>query len=139
MENKKNAIPGSRQTIKNPPPANAVVLDAGQFHGSIIPDGKPQKHAIVRGKISGTGWAVDGHTLTLEIEKDGDIYYLNDWPKESDEAVMKTMHANDVLYQDTPLDEFAELWKSGEYEPEGRFFFDRGKGEVLEVVKVWDK
>lgn len=118
---------------------NAVVLDAGQFHGSVIPENEPQKHAIVRGKISGTGWPVDGHTLTLEIEKDGNVYYLNDWPDASDEAVMKTMHLNDPAYQNTPHEKFAELWKAGKWDAEGRFFFDRGKVEVVEVVKVWDK
>lgn len=96
-----------------PPPA----IDAGQFHGAIPPEEEGQKHQIVRGKVSGTGWPIDGHTLTFEIEKDGDVYYLIDWPNESDEAVMKTMHLNDPLYQNTPLEEFRELWKNQEWEP----------------------
>lgn len=118
-----------------PPPA----IDAGQFHGAIPPEEEGQKHQIVRGKVSGTGWPIDGHTLTFEIEKDGDIYYLNDWPNESDEAVMKTMHMNDVLYQDTPIEEFAKLWKNQEWDPEGRFFLTDDKVEVVEVVKEFDK
>jgi len=117
-----------------PPPA----IDAGQFHGAIPPEEEGKKHQIVRGKVSGTGWPIDGHTLTFEIEKDGDVYYLIDWPNESDEAVMKTMHLNDPLYQNTPLEEFRELWKNQEWEPEGRFFLTDGKVEVVEIVKEWD-
>ena len=117
------------------PAPHPPVLDAGQFHGSTPPEDEGQKHQIVKGKVSGTGWPIDGHTLIFEIEKDGDIYYLNNWADADDEAVMKTMHLNDPLYQNTPIEEFAKLWKNQEWDPEGRFFLTDGKVEVVEVVK----
>lgn len=118
-----------------PPPA----IDAGQFHGAIQPEEEGQKHQIVRGKVSGTGWPIDGHTLTFEIEKDGDVYYLNDWPNESDEAVMETMHLNDPAYENWKLEDFAKLWKDGKWGLDGRrLYIGDDKVEVVQVVKEFD-
>lgn len=48
---------------------------------------------MVEGKISNTGWPIDGHTLILSLW-DYDNYedwHLSDWPDEADQAVMETM------------------------------------------------
>lgn len=110
-ESKEEPTADKSDELPAPPPP---VIDAGQFHGSTPPADGGQKHQIVRGKVSGTGWPIDGHTLIFEIEKDGDVYYLNNWADADDEAVMKTMHLNDPLYQNTPIEEFRELWKNQE-------------------------
>lgn len=134
-ESKKEATADKDDELPAPPPP---VIDAGQFHGSTPPADEGQKHQIVRGKVSGTGWPIDGHALIFEIEKDGDVYYLNNWADADDEAVMETMRLNDPLYQNTPIEEFRELWKNQEWEPEGRFFLTDDKVEVVEVIKTWD-
>lgn len=134
-ESKEEQATDKSDELPAPPPP---IIDAGQFHGSTMPAEEGQKHQIVRGLVSGTGCPIDGHTLTFEIEKGGDVYYLIDWPNESDEVVMKTMHLNDPLYQNTPLGEFAKLWKNQEWDPEGRFFLIDDKVEVVQVVKEFD-
>ena len=123
---------------KEPAAPNAVVIDAGQFHGSVIPEHE-QKHQIVRGKVSGTGWPIDGHTLVFEIEKGGNDYYLINWPDACDAAVMETMHTTDPLYQGMRFKKFKRLWKAGKWEPAGCFFLERDKVEVKEVVRTWDE
>lgn len=134
-----NKPEATAEAAKNEPAPSAPILDAGQFHGSTPPEDEGQKHQIVRGKVHDTGWAIDGHTLTFEIEKDGDVYYLFGWKDEDDEAVMKTIHQADELYQNKPLEEFAEIWKKKEYEPDGRFFLDSCKVDVVEVMREFDK
>lgn len=93
---------------------------------------------IVEGRISGTGWPVDGHTLVLSLWDYDDYgdWHLYGWPDEADRAVMETMSITETaagmcLY-DT-LEEFAGHWE--EWEPEGSFCIPLGNVEILRVVQ----
>lgn len=95
---------------------------------------------IIKGRVSGTGWPIDGHTLYFSLwayDRHG-CYHLHTWPKEADEAVMRTLYeaeeAEGMCCCDT-LQEFEKLWKSGKYDPGGVFTVALDKVEVLEVVQ----
>ncbi|RKI94310.1 hypothetical protein D7V94_01845 [Parablautia intestinalis] len=96
------------------------------------------KPKVIEGKISGTGWPIDGHNLMLSLW-DYDNYeswHLNYWKKEDDPAVMETMFITETkaglcLY-DT-LTEFAEHWE--EWEPEGIFCIPLDKVEIVKVLQ----
>lgn len=88
---------------------------------------------IVKAKVTGTGYPIDGHTLLLFDH--GDFFGLVGAIKgdlDADKAVMQTVHQTDELYSDMSEAEFAELWDRGEYEPDGIFVIDRKNAEVLE-------
>ncbi len=94
------------------------------------------KPKVVEGRISGTGWPVDGHTLMLSSWNydNHENWHLDYWKAEEDSAVMETMFISETtaglcLY-DT-LEEFAEHWE--EWEPEGSFCIPL---ENVETVKV---
>lgn len=67
-------------------------------------DAKQQDPIIKRAKVKGTGLPIDGHTLTFGFwAYDGHKQpHLLDWEKESDDAVMRTMHQTDELYSGKP-------------------------------------
>ncbi len=95
---------------------------------------------MVKGKISGTGWPIDGHVLILSSwdYDDHEDWHLSNWPDEDDQAVMETMFITETaaglcLY-DT-LEEFSEAWDEGEWEPEGSFCIPLKNVEVLEVIQ----
>ena len=53
---------------------------------------------IVEGKIKGTGWPIDGHTLILSLW-DYDNYadwHLGIWNDKADQAVMETMFVTET-------------------------------------------
>lgn len=96
------------------------------------------KPKIVTGKVTGTGWPIDGHVLYFS-QWDWDnreSWHLYGWDDADDEAVMLTMwetenEAGLSLY-DT-LEDFTAAWKAKEWEPQGSFCLDLDKVEVLEV------
>lgn len=100
------------------------------------------KPKIIEGKISGTGWPIDGCTLILALW-DWDNYgswYLHDWKPEDDQAMMETMfiaetEAGMCLY-DT-LKEFADHWE--EWESEGSFCIPLKNVEVIKVLQEEQK
>ena len=98
-------------------------------------DAKQQDPIIKRAKVKGTGLPIDGHTLTFGFwAYDGHKQpHLLDWEKESDDAVMRTMHQTDELYSGKPLEEFAKLRAAGENESDGAFCI---APECIEVVNI---
>lgn len=97
---------------------------------------------VVEGKISGTGWPIDGHTLILSLW-DYDNYedwHLSGYPDEADQAVMETMFITETaagLGMYDTLEEFEEHWD--EWEPEGVFCIPLENVEVLKVVQEEQK
>lgn len=97
---------------------------------------------IVIGKVSNTGWPIDGHTLVLSLwdYDDHESWHLFDWSNDDDQVLMGTMFITETkagmcLY-DT-LDEFAEHWD--EWEPQGVFCIPLDNVEVLEVIQEEQK
>lgn len=95
------------------------------------------KPKIITGKVTGTGWPIDGHVLYLAMwDYDRESWHLYGWDDADDEAVMQTMYQTETeaamcLY-DT-LEDFAKAWKAKEWEAQGVFCLDLDKVEVLEV------
>lgn len=95
---------------------------------------------IIKGKVTGTGWPIDGHVLHFS-QWDYDnrkSWHLYGWEDEDDEAVMLTMHQTETeaglsLY-DT-LEDFKEAWKAKEWEPQGSFCLPLDQVEVVEVIQ----
>lgn len=100
------------------------------------------KPKMVEGKISGTGWPIDGHVLALSLW-DYDNYedwHLGFWKDEADRAVMETMFITETeagmcLY-DT-LEEFAEHWE--EWEAQGSFCIPKENVEIIRILQVETK
>lgn len=92
---------------------------------------------LVKGIVQGTGYPIDGCALKLSLWDwdEHSRYHLHDWEIKDDDAIMKTMHQNDSVFCDEPLEDFEEMWKSGEYEPDGVYCIDLEKVEVLEVLQ----
>lgn len=93
---------------------------------------------IIEGKIKGTGWPIDGHTLLLSSwdYDNHEDWHLFNWTKDSDIAVMETMYTTETaagmcLY-DT-LEEFAEHW--GEWESQGSFCIPAENVDIIQVIQ----
>lgn len=100
------------------------------------------KPKVIEGKISGTDWPIDGHTLRLSLwDYDKyERYHLYGWSVEAEQAVMETMFVTETeaglcLY-DT-LEEFAEHWE--EWEPEGSFSIPLENVNVLTIIQEEQK
>lgn len=91
---------------------------------------------IIRGKVHDTGLPIDGHILSLSLWDwdNHESYHLSGWDDADDEAIMQTMHHEDIVFNDMPIAEFQELWKAEEYEPDGVYCIPLDKVEVLEVI-----
>ena len=95
------------------------------------------KPKIVTGKVTGTGWPIDGHVLYFsQWDYDPESWHLYGWEDEDDEAVMLTVYQTeteaDLCACDT-LEAFTEKWKAKEWEPHGAFCLPLDQVEVLEV------
>ncbi|WP_455619622.1 hypothetical protein [Eisenbergiella sp.] len=95
---------------------------------------------IIKGKVTGTGWPIDGHVLHFsQWDYDNrESWHLYGWEDEDDEAVMLTVHQTETeaglsLY-DT-LEDFEKAWKSKEWESQGSFCLPLNQVEVVEVVQ----
>ena len=76
------------------------------------------KPKIITGKVTGTGWPIDGHVLYFSMwDYDNyDSWHLYGWDDADDEAVMETMFITEekagLCLYDT-LETFAEVWRAG--------------------------
>lgn len=102
------------------------------------------KPRIVKGKVSGTGWPIDGHVLYLsQWDYDNhDSFHLYGWDDEDDEAVLLTVYQTEVeagLNTCDTLEAFTEMWRAKQWEPAGAFCFPLDKVEVVEVIQEEEK
>ncbi len=93
---------------------------------------------IIEGKVSGTGWPIDGHTLFLSLwdYDNHESWHLYDWPEESERAVMETMYITETeagMCLSDSLEEFEENWK--EWEPQGSFCIPLSNVEEIKVIR----
>lgn len=94
------------------------------------------KPKTVWGIVKNTKTPLDGLKLIL-TQWDYDNYenwHLTSWLKEDDYKVMQTMHNDDELYANMPIEEFEVIWKSGEYEPPGSYCFELDAVDVVEII-----
>lgn len=95
---------------------------------------------IIRGKVKGTGYPIDGRVLFLSMwDYDKyERYHLSGWQEDDDEAIMRTIYQSEneagLSVYDT-LEDFVRAWKVGEYEPEGIFCLAPENVDVLEVIQ----
>ena len=99
------------------------------------------KPKIVTGRVTGTGYAIDGHVLYLSQwdYDNGEFWHLYGWDAAADNAVMETMYAVEKEEREKgkiPIIawvEFARAWKEGKYKPLAEFVVPFNVVEVLEV------
>lgn len=102
------------------------------------------KPRIVTGKVTGTGWPIDGHVLYFsqwDYDKH-ESYHLYGWEDADDTAVMLTMYQTEReagLGSGDTLEAFAAKWKAKEWEPEGAFCLELDQVEVVEVMQEEEK
>ena len=101
------------------------------------------KPKIIKGKVTGTEWPIDGHVLYFSLwDYDPDSWHLLCWDDSDDEAVMLTMYQTEdeagICDCDT-LEEFTEKWKAKEWEPQGVFCLGLDRVEVQEVIQEEEK
>lgn len=91
---------------------------------------------VVEGIVKNTGTPLDGMRIQAGLWEwdDCNDWHLRGWSDEVDDAVMRTMHAEDPLYSSMPIDEFKKLWKDKEYEPDGVYCIGLGNLEVTKVL-----
>lgn len=95
------------------------------------------KPMIITGKVTSTGWPIDGHVLYFsKWDYDRDSWHLYGWDDEDDEAVMLTVWQTEneagISTCDT-LEAFTEMWKAKKWEPQGVFALPLDQVEVVEV------
>lgn len=97
---------------------------------------------VIEGRVSGTGWPIDGHTLILSLwdYDNHESWHLCSWSDKDEQAVMETMFITEkaagLCLYDT-LEEFTEHWN--EWEPEGSFCIPLENVEILKVVQEEQK
>ena len=96
------------------------------------------KPKVITGKVTGTGWPIDGHVLWFsQWDYDNrESWHLYGWEDSEDEAVMQTVFQTETeagLCLFDTLEKFAENWKAKKWEPQGLFCLPLDKVEVLEV------
>lgn len=98
------------------------------------------KPRIVAGKVTGTGYPIDGHVLYFSQwdYDNSESFHLYGWGEDADEIVMQTMYQCEIEYglrtSDT-LEAFAEKWKAKKWKPAAAFCLPLDRVEVLEVVQ----
>lgn len=96
------------------------------------------KPKVITGKVTGTGWPIDGHVLWFsQWDYDNrESWHLYGWEDSEDEVVMQTVFKTETeagLCLFDTLEKFAENWKAKKWEPQGSFCLPLDKVEVLEV------
>lgn len=102
------------------------------------------KPKIVKGKVSGTGWPIDGHVLYFsQWDYDNhDSFHLYGWDDADDEAVLQTVYQTETeagLNTCDTLEAFEEMWRAKQWEPAGAFCLPLDKVEVVEVLQEEEK
>lgn len=101
------------------------------------------KPKIVTGKVTGTGWPIDGHVLYFsQWDYNKESWSLYGWDDAADEAVMLTVFQTETeagLCCSDTLEAFTELWKAKKWEPQGAFCLPLNQVEVLEVKQEEEK
>ena len=102
------------------------------------------KPKIVKGKVSGTGWPIDGHVLYFsQWDYDNhDSFHLYGWDDADDEAVLLTVFQTEMeagLNTCDTLEAFEEMWRAKQWEPAGAFTLPLDKVEVVEVLREEEK
>ena len=82
------------------------------------------KPKVITGKVTGTGWPIDGHVLWFsQWDYDNrESWHLYGWEDSEDEAVMQTVFQTETeagLCLFDTLEKFAENWKAKKWEPQG--------------------
>ena len=97
------------------------------------------KPKIVNGKVTGTGWPIDGHVLCFSMwDYDCENWHLYGWEDEADEAVMQTIFKTETeagLCTCDTLEAFTEMWKAHEWDPAGVFALELNQVEVLDILQ----
>lgn len=97
------------------------------------------KPKVVKGKVSDTGWPIDGHVLYFSLWSydNHEKFHLYGWEPENDQAVMRTMYQTEreADLTDKTFGAFQRDWKCGKWEAAGAFVLGLDKVEVLEVVQ----
>lgn len=111
---------------------------------------KEYRPLIVAGRVSGTGYAIDGRVLywvQWDYDK-GEFWHLYGWDAADDNAVMETMYAVEkearaeeasATGKEIPIVDwvnFARAWKEGKWKPLAEFVVP---SDVVEVVEVKQK
>lgn len=103
--------------------------------------GTAYKPKIVAGRVTGTGYAIDGRVLywvQWDYDK-GEFWHLYGWDAADDNAVMETMYAVEKEEREKgkiPIVawvDFARTWKEGKYKPLAEFVVPFNVVEVVEV------
>lgn len=105
------------------------------------------KPKIIAGKVNGTGYPIDGHTLIFSLW-DYDNYewwHLYGWEDPHDEAVMLTMYEIEKENAERNEEEappqrlFRKQWKRQEWQPDAPFVLPLDVVEVVEVIQEEEK
>lgn len=96
---------------------------------------------IIKGQVHDTGLPIDGCILSLSLwDWDNyESYHLFGWDDADDESVMLTMHKEDIVFNDMPIEDFKELWRAEEYEPDGVYCIPLDKVKIIEVIREEQK
>lgn len=101
------------------------------------------KPKIIKGKVTGTGWPIDGHVLYLSLwDYDREFWHLYGWDDADDEAVLLTVYQTEMeagLNTYDTLEAFEEMWRAKQWEPQGAFAIPLDKVEVVEVIQEEEK
>lgn len=97
------------------------------------------KPKIVTGRVTGTGWPIDGHVLYFSLwdYDNHESYHLYGWDDADDEAVLLTVYQTEKeagLNTCDTLEAFEEMWRAKQWEPQGAFTLPLDKVEVVEVM-----
>lgn len=104
------------------------------------------KPKVITGKVTGTGWPIDGHVLWFsQWDYDNrESWHLYGWEDSEDEAVMQTVFQTETeagLCLFDTLEKFTENWKAKKWEPQGSFCLPLDKnlnGDVQAKHPDWD-
>lgn len=112
-----------------------------QAAAAIAPERDTYQPFCCWGRVHDTGTPLDGHLYLVSLwdwDKYEDFHLVSygEHDDEAGEAMMKAMHDADEIYQDTPIEEFKELWDKGEYEAPGVYTIQLEKVEIVRIVTM---